>query len=79
MCGSHTVVELMRQGYSPEVACKKAVERIVKLRGEKVKGLQIGFLALNKKGQYGGYALEKGFNYAVQTRMGSKVYDAKSV
>jgi N4-(beta-N-acetylglucosaminyl)-L-asparaginase len=79
MCGSHTVVELMRQGYSPGLACKKAVERIVKLRGEKVKGLQIGFLALNKKGQHGGYALEKGFNYAVQTNMGSKVYDAKSV
>ena len=77
MCGSHTVVELMRQGNSPELACKKAVQRIVKLRGEKVKGLQIGFLALNKKGQHGGYALEKGFNYAVQTNMGSKVYDAK--
>ncbi len=79
MCGSHTVVELMRQGYSPEVACKKAVERIVRLRGDKVKGLQVGFLALNKKGQYGGYSLEKGFNYAVQTDAGSKVYDAKFV
>jgi len=77
MCGSHTVVELIRQGNSPELACKKAVQRIVKLRGEKVKGLQIGFLALNKKGQHGGYALEKGFNYAAQTNMGSKVYDAK--
>lgn len=77
MCGSHTVVELMRQGYSPEVACKKAVERILKLRGDKVKGLQVGFLALNKKGQFGGYSLEKGFNYAVQTEAGSKVYDGK--
>ena len=77
MCGSHTVVELMRQGYSPEIACKKAVERIVKLRGDKVKGIQVGFLALNKKGEFGGYALQKGFNYAVQTSAGSKVYDSK--
>ncbi len=79
ICGSHTVVELMRNGYSPEVACKKAVERILRLRGDKVKGLQVGFLALNKKGQFGGYSLEKGFNYAVQTDAGSKVYDAKFV
>lgn len=77
MCGSHTVVELMRQGYSPEIACKKAVERIIKLRGDKLKGIQVGFLALNKKGQFGGYSIQKGFNYAVQTKEGSKVYDAK--
>ena len=30
ICGTHLVVEFMRQGYSPELACKKAVERIVK-------------------------------------------------
>ncbi|HYK55865.1 MAG TPA: N(4)-(beta-N-acetylglucosaminyl)-L-asparaginase, partial [Flavisolibacter sp.] len=40
ICGSHTVVELMRQGMSPEVACKKTVERIVKKRGPKAKELQ---------------------------------------
>ncbi|MBA2249438.1 MAG: N(4)-(beta-N-acetylglucosaminyl)-L-asparaginase [Chitinophagaceae bacterium] len=79
MCGSHTVVELMRQGYSPEIACRKAVERIVKLRGNKIKGIQVGFLALNKKGEFGGYSLEKGFNYAIQTNAGSKVYDGKYI
>ena len=30
ICGSHTVVELMRQGISPQNACKQAVERIIK-------------------------------------------------
>src|SRR6195952_1279417 len=55
ICGSHTVVEFMRQGYSPEIACKKTLERIIRLRGSKAKNLQVGFLALNKKGQYGGY------------------------
>ena len=79
ICGSHTVTELMRQGYKPEVACKKAVERIIRMRGEKAKGLQIGFIAINKKGEYGGYSMLKGFSYAVQTKNGSKVYHAKSL
>ena len=79
ICGSHTVVELMRQGMSPELACKKAVERMIKLRKEKAKGLQVGFIAINKKGQFGGYAIQKGFSYAVQTNEGSKVYEAKNI
>ncbi|MFL5808239.1 MAG: isoaspartyl peptidase/L-asparaginase family protein [Flavisolibacter sp.] len=78
-CGSHTVVELMRQGLSPEEACKKTVERIVKKRGAKAKDLQVGYIAVNTKGQFGGYALQKGFSYAVQTKAGSLVYQAKSV
>lgn len=79
ICGSHTVVELMRQGMSPELACKKAVERMMKLRKDKAKDLQVGFIALNKKGQFGAYAIQKGFNYCVQTATGSKVYDAKHI
>ncbi|HYC28630.1 MAG TPA: N(4)-(beta-N-acetylglucosaminyl)-L-asparaginase, partial [Chitinophagaceae bacterium] len=77
ICGSHTVVELMRQGMSPQDACKKAVERMIRLRKEKSKGLQVGFIALNKKGEFGGYAIQKGFTYCVQTNAGSKVYEAK--
>src|SRR4029079_18879836 len=53
--GSHTVVELMRQGLSPEAACKKAVERIIKIKGDKVKDIQVAFIALNKKGQVGSF------------------------
>jgi N4-(beta-N-acetylglucosaminyl)-L-asparaginase len=79
ICGSHTVVELMRQGMKPEQACKKAVERMIKLKGTKAKELQVGFIAVNKKGEFGGYALQKGFNYAVHSKTGVKVYDAKSV
>jgi len=63
--GSHLVVELMRQGNSPEDACRIAVERIVKKQPQKSKEVQVGFLALNKKGEYGAYCLQKGFNYAV--------------
>lgn len=79
ICGSHTVVELMRQGMSPELACKKTVERIVKKRGEKAKDLQVGFIALNNKGEFGGYALQKGFTFAVQSKTGVKVYTSKSI
>jgi len=75
ICGSHLVVELMRQGYSPEKACRTAVQRIVKKNPEKAKTLQVGFLALNKKGEFGAYALQKGFTYCVQKdESGSKVY-----
>jgi N4-(beta-N-acetylglucosaminyl)-L-asparaginase len=63
--GSFLVVELMRQGYHPEDACKEAVSRIVKKRPKDSKGLQVGFIALNKKGEYGSYAIHKGFSYAV--------------
>jgi N4-(beta-N-acetylglucosaminyl)-L-asparaginase len=77
ICGSHTVVELMRHGYSPEMACKKAVERMISLRGGKAKNLQVGFLALNKKGQFGGYSIQNGFTYCVQTSNGSKIFNAK--
>lgn len=70
MAGSHTVVELMRQGHSPDKACKLAVERIyasLKKRGKETKDFQIGFLALNKAGEHGAYCLQKGFNYALYT------------
>jgi N4-(beta-N-acetylglucosaminyl)-L-asparaginase len=65
--GSFLVVELMRQGYSPEAACKEAVMRIVKKKPEKAKEIQIGFLALNKKGEHGAFCLQQGFSYAVTT------------
>lgn len=68
--GAHLVVELMRQGYSPAKACKKAVERIIQKNPEKVKQMQVGFIAINKKGQHGGYALQKGFQYAVTSTKG---------
>lgn len=65
--GSHLVVEYMRQGNSPREACKKVVERIAKRDPEKAKKIQIGFLAMDKEGNYGAYALQKGFSYAVKS------------
>lgn len=77
ICGTHLVVEFMRQGYSPEMACKKAVERIVKRDKEKAKTLQVGFLALNKKGQYGAYAVQKGFVFSVKNNNENQIHESK--
>jgi N4-(beta-N-acetylglucosaminyl)-L-asparaginase len=76
ICGTHLVVELMRQGYSPTQACKKAVQRIVKRNPKKAKEIQVGFIALNKKGQYGAYAIQKGFEVAVKTNTTAKLQAA---
>jgi N4-(beta-N-acetylglucosaminyl)-L-asparaginase len=77
ICGTHLVVEFMRRGFSPEQACKKAVQRIVNRDPEKAKTLQVGFLALNKKGQHGAYAIQKGFVYSVKSTTENKIYAAK--
>ncbi len=76
--GSHLVVELMRGGMTPEKACKEAVERIVKRGPEKSKSIQVGFVALNKKGEYGGYSLQPGFSYSVKSNTIENVFKAKS-
>lgn len=76
--GSHLVVELMRQGLSPEEACKKAVERVVQRGPERSKTIQVGFVALNKKGEVGGYSLQPGFSYSVRSNTVDHVYPAKS-
>ncbi|HRB23930.1 MAG TPA: N(4)-(beta-N-acetylglucosaminyl)-L-asparaginase, partial [Ferruginibacter sp.] len=76
-CGTHTVVEYMRRGYSPAAACKKAVERIVKRDPQKAKEIQVGFLALNKKGQYGAYAIQKGFVFSVKSVTENRIVPAR--
>ena len=77
ICGTHLVVEYMRQNYSPENACKKAVERIIKRDPAKAKTLQVGFLAMNKKGEHGAYAIQKGFVYSLKTETESRIIPSK--
>ncbi|WP_308991337.1 N(4)-(beta-N-acetylglucosaminyl)-L-asparaginase [Mariniflexile litorale] len=78
--GSAMVVELMRQGKSPDEACKEIVERIYdKHKNHKdMEYLQVGFIAINKNGEYGGYSLRSGFNYAVYDEdKGNRMEDAQ--
>jgi len=78
ICGAHTVVEYLRQGHDPESACRKTLERLIRKRGKKARDLQVGFIALNNKGQYGACALQKGFTVAVHSGQGSRTFEAKS-
>ena len=59
--GSFLIVELMRQGKSPQEACEEAIKRIVEKPGSKYKDFQVGYIAMNKKGEVGYYAIHKGF------------------
>jgi N4-(beta-N-acetylglucosaminyl)-L-asparaginase len=77
ICGTHLVVEYMRHGNAPETACRKAVERIVNRDMKKAKTLQVGFLALNKNGEYGAYAIQKGFTFCVKSNGEEKIYPSK--
>jgi N4-(beta-N-acetylglucosaminyl)-L-asparaginase len=63
--GSFLVVELMRQGRSPQEACREAVMRIIKRRPAASKTIQVGFLAMNRDGEAGAFAIQHGFSYAV--------------
>lgn len=59
--GSFLIVELMRQGKSPQQACEEAIERIVS-RNKNHKDFQVGYIALNKKGEVGFYSIHPGFS-----------------
>ncbi len=60
--GSFLVVELMRQGKSPQEACETAVKRIVSSNSQENK-FQVAYIAINKNGEVGSYSIEPGFTY----------------
>lgn len=75
IAGSHTVVELMRHGYSAQQACEEAVKRIIS-KHKDLTNLQCCFLALDKQGNVGSYSVYNGFNYALKTVQDEKMVDA---
>ena len=74
--GASAVVEAMRRGASPEEACYDIVQRILK-KHPGVEGMQVGFLAMNVQGEYGGYSVYNGFNYALRSKDRNEMVDAK--
>jgi N4-(beta-N-acetylglucosaminyl)-L-asparaginase len=77
--GSHTVVEMMRQGKSPTEACLEALKRISARYGnnkDELKKFDINFYALNKKGEYGSASLWQGGRVAVHDGKEAKIIDA---
>lgn len=75
VAGSHTVVELMRQGKSPQEACEETVRRLIS-KHKDMTGLQCGFLAVDKYGSVGGFSVYNGFNYAYADNSGNRMVDA---
>ncbi len=60
--GSFLVVELMRQGKSPQEACEEAIKRIVNKPNSNYKDFQVGYIALNKNGETGAYSIHEHFS-----------------
>ncbi|HPF68123.1 MAG TPA: N(4)-(beta-N-acetylglucosaminyl)-L-asparaginase [Flavobacteriales bacterium] len=75
IAGSHTVVELMRQGMEPDAACREAVHRIMK-QNPGLKDHQVGFLALRVDGAHGAHAIYEGFDFALTTDSGTELVKA---
>ena len=75
--GSFLIVELMRQGMSPQQACEEGVKRIMK-KNKGRKDFQIGFLAINKQGETGGYCVHPGFTYREYSENGHVNREVKS-
>lgn len=75
IAGAMVVVEALRHGLSPLEACRAAVRRIVKKQSDH-KTFQVGFIALNKKGEFGAYSLQQGFAYAVGARGKNQLFSA---
>jgi N4-(beta-N-acetylglucosaminyl)-L-asparaginase len=61
--GSFLIVELMRQGKTPQQACEEAIGRIVKKPGKDFKDFQVGYIAVNKQGETGAYSIHEWFSY----------------
>jgi len=78
ICGSFLAVELMRQGRSPEEACKEVVKRLIKKNSDVIDDIQAAFIAVNKEGEYGSYAVQPQFNYAVHDSQSNKLMNSES-
>ena len=58
--GSFLIVELMRNGMSPQEACEEAVSRIVSTNPNHT-NFQVAYIAINKEGETGCYCIHPGF------------------
>jgi isoaspartyl peptidase/L-asparaginase-like protein (Ntn-hydrolase superfamily) len=77
-CGSFLVVEMMRQGATPQQACEEAINRI-KMKHANYRDFQVGYLAVNKAGEIGAFAIHPGFTYSLHKLGQNKVYKSTSL
>lgn len=53
------------------------MERLLEMTPRNPKDIQIGFIAINKMGEYGSYSLQQGFDFGVTTAAGTQHIQAK--
>ncbi len=75
IAGSHTVVEMMRNGASPQEACEEAIARIIR-KHDNVENMQVAFLAIDKQGRTGAFSIYDGFNFAITHQDRNDLVDA---
>ena len=79
-CSSFLMVELMRQGHSPQEACEEAIRRLVKVNSfMKKEDYQACFIAINKAGEIGAFSVHPGFTYSVWKGKEHEVLKATSL
>ena len=49
----------------------------MKLRKDKIADIQVGFIAINKAGEFGGCSIHKGFQFALHDNDGARLLDGK--
>lgn len=76
--GSAMIVELMRNGKTPQEACEEMINRIIQ-KEENIEGMQVGFIALNKNGEHGCFSIYEGFNVALRDNNQEEMLDAKHI
>ena len=77
--GSFLIVELMRQGMTPQEACEEAVRRIVTRYPDELKDdFGVGYVAINKQGEHGAFSVGKGLSYAICQDGENRYHEAKS-
>ena len=76
--GSFLIVELMRQGKSPQEACEEAIQRILEKQKTKP-DFQVAYLATNKNGVVGAYSIHSGFTYTIYKNNKCQNINVKSI
>lgn len=82
-CGSFLTVEMMGRGMTPQEACEYAAKRVIKLNLlshiNRDHNYQVGFIAVNVKGEYGAASVRSGFEFALQTDEGNTLNKSKFI
>lgn len=78
VCGSFLAVELMRQGRTPQEACEEVVRRLIQKNRDDINDIQAAFIAVNKEGEYGSFAVQPQFNFAVHDSRSNRMVNSES-